>query len=199
MHVDIPNTPYSYDDIRQDNFEKLASRVKIMRKLGRLSPEVLYRIRKFFRIKSIYHSNAIEGNKLDVGETRAVVEHGLTITGLPLKDQAEARNLSLALDFFEEIASNTNIPITETDIRQIHAFVLRDISEQAGDYRSISVAISGSKYDPTPPESIRADMDEFGSWLATVSMPHQEDFASVSGAIGFRGRSYVVRYDSSFH
>lgn len=53
---------------------------------GTLSPEVLYRIREHFRIKSIYHSNAIEGNVLAVGETRQVVEHGLTITGKPLKD-----------------------------------------------------------------------------------------------------------------
>ena len=75
-----------------------------MRAQGSLSPEVLYRIRKHFRIKSIYHSNAIEGNLLAVGETRQVVALGLTITGKPLKDQAEARNLSQALDFLEKLA-----------------------------------------------------------------------------------------------
>ena len=183
MHIDIPGTPYCYDNVRQDSFKKLTSRVKLMRKNGALSSIVLYRIRKFFRIKSIYHSNAIEGNKLNVGETRTVVESGLTITGVPLKDQAEARNLSQALDYFEEIASNADKPITETDIRQIHTLVLRGISDQAGKYRTTSVAISGSEYKPTAPESIRAEMSEFASWLATVSVPPQGKFASVSGLL----------------
>ena len=54
-----------------------------MRTVGALTPEVLSRLRKFFRIRNIYHSNVIEGNTLDVGETRLVVEQGLTLTGKP--------------------------------------------------------------------------------------------------------------------
>ncbi len=183
MHVDIKDTPYSYDDARHESFEELAKRVKNMRVRGKFSPGVLHRIRKYFRIKSIYHSNAIEGNKLNLGETREVVESGLTITGVPLKDQAEARNLSDALDFFEEIAGSANTPVSEIDIRQIHALVLSGISEEAGKYRSVSVQISGSEYSPPGPESISAEMAEFGLWLATASMPEEESFAGVSGML----------------
>ena len=183
MHVDIANTPYCYDNLSQVNFEKLAGRVKAMRINGSLSPNVLYRIRSYFKIKSIYHSNAIEGNQLNIGETREVVEHGLTITGVPLKDQAEARNLSHALDFFEEIASDSTKPITETELRQIHELVLKDISEQAGVYRSVPVAISGSEYNPPGPESVGAEMRDLGSWLSTVSTPNQEKLATVSGLL----------------
>ena len=152
-----------------------------MRAAGTLSSEVLYRIRKHFRTKNIYHSNAIEGNVLAVGETREVVEHGLTITGKPLKDQAEARNLSHALDFLEELATKTDTPITENDVRQVHTFVLDGISDEAGAYRTVPVAISGSSYPPPGPESVPMKMAEFGRWISDVSVPADDAFAGVRG------------------
>jgi Fic family protein len=181
--LDIEGTPYSYDDSRSQIFSGLASRVKTMRAGGSLSNEVLYRIRKHFRIKSIYHSNAIEGNVLEAGETRQVVELGLTITGKPLKDQAEARNLSHALDFLEDLAANPGAPITESDIRQVHAFVLSGLSDQAGSYRSVPVAISGSSFSPPGPESVRAEMTEFGRWLSSISISTDDTFAGVRGLL----------------
>ena len=181
-HIEIDGTAYVYDDTRLPDLEKLADRVRNMREQGRLSREVLYRIRKHFRIKNIYHSNAIEGNALAVGETREVVEHGLTITGKPLKDQAEARNLSHALDFLEELASSST-PITEHDLRQLHALVLHEITEEAGAYRSSAVSISGSDYSPPGPESVPAQMEDFGRWLSDVSVAGDTAFAGVSGLL----------------
>ena len=139
--IDIPGTDYCYEDSRAPFFDHLAKRVHEMREGGGLSQDVLYRIRRFFRIKKIYHSNAIEGNILEVGETRQVVELGLTITGKPLKDQAEARNLSEALDFLKELAGVSNRPISEADVRQIHTLVLKGIDERPGAYRGVSVEI----------------------------------------------------------
>ena len=182
-HVEIHGTPYVYDDARIQDFRTLADRVKAMRAQGSLSPDVLYRIRKHFRIKNIYHSNAIEGNALAVGETRQVVEFGLTITGKPLKDQAEARNLSHALDYLEDLAGNATIPITETDVRQLHALVLKGLNDEAGSYRSVPVTISGSDYAPPGPESVRSEMGEFGRWLCEVSTPTVDAFASVVGLL----------------
>jgi Fic family protein len=143
-----------------------------MRSGGTLTPEVLGKLRKYFRIKNIYHSNAIEGNKLDIGETRLVVEQGLTISGLPLKDQAEAKNLSAALDFLEELSANAEAPITESDIRQIHYLVLTGINQNnAGKYRSIPVEISGSAFKPPNPEHVLSKMSDFGKWLSEASRP----------------------------
>ena len=165
-YAEIEGTPYAYDDSRLEDFDILAERVRAMRAQGSLSPDVLYRIRRHFRIKNIYHSNAIEGNVLAVGETRQVVELGLTITGKPLKDQAEARNLSHALDFFEDLAGDATIPITEADIRQLHTLVLSGLNDEAGSYRSVPVTISGSDYAPPSPESVRSQMGDFGRWLS---------------------------------
>ena len=182
-HVDIDGTAYVYDDTRLPDLEKLADRVRQMRAQGRLSPDVLYRIRKHFRIKNIYHSNAIEGNVLAVGETREVVEHGLTLTGKPLKDQAEARNLSHALDFLEQLAGDNTTPIAENDVRQLHALVLHGIHDEAGAYRSTPVSISGSDYSPPAPESVPPQMADFGSWLSKVSVPVEDAFAGVTGLV----------------
>lgn len=180
-HIDIEGTDYACEETRIPDLEALAARVRKMRVDGKLSKEVLYRIRQYFRIKNVYHSNAIEGNELAVGETREVVEHGLTITGKPLKDQAEARNLSEALDFLEELAGNAETPLTENDIRQLHAFVLHGISDEAGAYRTVPVAISGSDYSPPGPVSVPAQMAEFGRWLASVSVPCEDAFVGVKG------------------
>jgi Fic family protein len=180
--INIQDTPYLFDARQQDMLHNIAARVTQMRQAGKLSPAALAMIRKYFRIKNIYHSNAIEGNTLNVGETRQVVELGLTLTGKPLKDQAEAKNLSEALAFLEELATN-NLPITERDVRQIHFLVLKGIQDtEAGKYRGIKVEISGSAYIPPPPESIPLQMEAFGKWLSTASIPGDE-FASLSSLI----------------
>lgn len=177
--VEIPHTPYCYESTQDPVIEQLSKRVKELRQGGKLTSEVLLRIRKYFRIKNIYHSNAIEGNMLDVGETRQVVEYGLTLTGKPLKDQAEAKNLSEALDFLESLAVNAEMPIKESDVRQIHLLVLKNIDdENAGKYRSVKVEISGSEFKPPPPESISAQMEEFGKWLSQISVVDQGNIGS---------------------
>jgi Fic family protein len=114
--IEFKEAPFLYDDSLSTQLQGLADRVKQLRSAGKLGPDALKLLRKFFRIKHIYHSNAIEGNLLNVGETRQVVEQGLTLTGKPLKDQAEARNLSSALDFLEELAANPDRPIIEADV-----------------------------------------------------------------------------------
>ena len=181
--TDIENTDYSYDDSLAVRSKELSDRVIEMRRQGALSPTVLHRIRNHFRIKNIYHSNAIEGNKLGVGETRQVVELGLTITGKSLRDQAEARNLSHALDFLEQLAGDVSRPISESDIRQIHALVMQGIEGDAGKYRSVPVEISGSDFEPPNPEMVASEMERFGSWLSTASIPGASDFATVTGLL----------------
>lgn len=168
----VNGTPYEIDDALLTKAAEIADRVTLMRSSGALSPEFLARLRRFFKIKNIYNSNAIEGNLLDVGETRLVVEQGMTLTGKPLKDQAEARNLSEAIDFLEELARDNSRPIVEADIRQLHFLVLKTIrDDDAGKYRSVAVEISGSEFKPPQPESVAPQMAEFCGWLEKVSAP----------------------------
>lgn len=164
------------EDDGDSQLHSIDERVSEMRSHGKLSPSALERIRRYFRIKNVYNSNAIEGNVLDVGETRQVVELGLTITGKPLKDQAEATNLAGALDLLEELARDPSTPITEKDLRDLHQIVLKGINDvNAGKYRSVEVEISGSDYKPPGPESVPAQMELFGKWLAEASVAKPEE------------------------
>jgi len=180
---DIAGTPYCFESAVEATVAEIAERVRSLRAGGRLTPEVLHTIRRYFRIKNIYNSNAIEGNQLDVGETRQVVELGLTITGKPLKDQAEARNLAEAIDYLEDLAGNPEAPIREMDIRQIHSLILKGIDDaNSGKYRTVPVEISGSEFKPPGPESVPAQMAELGRWLESSSTPG-DHFATSEGLI----------------
>jgi Fic family protein len=179
---DIVGTAYCYSEGVGSLLDDLAKRVRDMRAAGRLSPDSLAHIRKFFRVKSIYNSNAIEGNQLDLGETRLVVEQGLTITGKPLKDSAEARNLAHALDYFESLASSRET-LKCVDIRQTHSLILKDIDdENAGRYRGTNVEISGSAYHPPPSHDVPGEMDAFCAWLAAASDEADSDNPIALGA-----------------
>ena len=178
----VKGTPFVYDRRLNRQIEGLYSRIREMRNVGRLTPEVLRHIRRYFRIKNIYHSNAIEGNLLDVGETRQVVESGLTIAGKPLKDQAEAKNLGHALDFLEQLASGSE-PISFHDIRQIHMLILQGIDDaNAGAYRKVDVKISGSDYEPPAPMDVGPQMQDFIGWLGPASLDLSDDVIQTSAA-----------------
>ena len=162
--------PFMYHEIVKERLEDLDSRVQEMRNVGKLDSTALERIHEFFKIKGIYHSNAIEGNRLTIGETELVVKQGITIAGKTLADQAEAKNLGHALDFMKEIAVSKEKPIIVHDIRQIHALILRDIQdEHAGKYRKSEVKISGSDYKPTRSDLVPLSMDELGSYIKVVT------------------------------
>ena len=172
----VNGSPFVYYTSLNKRLLNLDRRVLEMRHIGILSPQVLKRIQKFFRIKGIYHSNAIEGNSLTICETRLVVDMGMTLAGKTLKDQAEAKNLSEALDFVEELADSRDLPILLSDLRQIHALILKDIeNEIAGRYRTSGVKISGSVYAPPEAHRVSLDMDELGTYVSLVSASEESE------------------------
>jgi Fic family protein len=181
--VPIEGTPFEYDRGLNGQIEELNSRVRDMRKVGKLAPEELGRIRQYFRIKNIYHSNAIEGNQLDIGETRQVVEAGLTIAGKPLKDQAEAKNLGHALDFLEQLAKSESEPISLQDVRQVHKLILQGIDDSnAGVFRKVDVAISGSDFSPPNPLDVDPQMRDLIDWLGPLSFQPNEETLPTAAA-----------------
>lgn len=76
-----------------------------------------------------YNSNAIEGNSLTYGETLALLLHGLTAKGKPLKDHLDIighqEAVGLMLAMVKERA-----PLRQTDIRQLHKVLLKEDYQQ---------------------------------------------------------------------
>ena len=64
--------------------EKLDRLTTMKKKLDQhrpLSKQLTRSLKEDFLIKNTYHSNAIEGNRLTVYETKAVLEDGIVIAG----------------------------------------------------------------------------------------------------------------------
>lgn len=126
--------------------------------------ETLKSLKEYYRIGLTYSSNALEGNSLTESETKVVIEDGLTIEGKPLRDMYEAVGHAHAYDYIHTLSINK--PLEEADILELHRLFYEKIdSEKAGNYRTMPVFISGSKYAVSPPARIESDMKKFVKWF----------------------------------
>lgn len=123
------------------------------------------KLREHFRTHHIYHSAGIEGNRLTLQETALVLKEGIDISGKPLKDSVEVKNLGIAFDFLYELAQQ-NVPITESYIKQVHELIIgKEPTLSPGEYRSIGVIITGSEHKPPEPFEVPIKMTELFDWI----------------------------------
>ena len=73
-----------------------------------LPPEVVAPVEQKLRIESNYHSNAVEGNSLTLGETRSLILHGLTARGKPMRDHLDIRGHDQAVKAIEQAVRNND-------------------------------------------------------------------------------------------
>lgn len=138
-------------DISNDFFEELDKKKSILDSKRPLPKETLKSLEENFKLEWTYNSNAIEGNTLTLKETKVVLE-GITIGGKTIGEHLEAINHKEAIEFLENLI-NDNRKLSEMDIKNIHALVLKGIDdENAGRYRTENVIISGATR--IPPESV---------------------------------------------
>ncbi|RAI11083.1 MAG: hypothetical protein DKM23_06160 [Candidatus Melainabacteria bacterium] len=74
-----------------------------------LNKDTLEQIKEYYRVGLTYTSNALEGNTLDLAETKVILEDGLTIGGKPLKDHLEVMGHAKA---FNKLLELHNVPPT---------------------------------------------------------------------------------------
>jgi len=148
-----------------DRLNKLLLRIdegkRLINKYRPLPRSIIDRLHSQLTIEWTYNSNAIEGNTLTLKETRMVLEDGLTIGKKPFKDHLEAINHKECILFVEELAKK-NKKLTEQNIKEIHAIILKEIDPQyAGRYRDIQVRITGSSHTPPDPVHLHELMQVF--------------------------------------
>lgn len=135
-----------------------------------LTPDALARLDHYYDVEVTYASNAIEGNTLTAVETTLVIEKGVTIGGKPLKDHLEALDHYDAMRFIRELGRQST-PLTESDIRSLHALVVRRSQpEIAGRYADLPRYVrteTGRHTFPSPVE-VPALMSDFARWLAAA-------------------------------
>lgn len=141
-----------------DGFYDQIDRLKAeMDELRPLPAEELRQLREYFKIGLTYSSNALEGNSLDLVETRIVIEEGIAIGGKSVRDHLEAIGHSDAYDYLMELSGKETI--REQDILELHRlFYARIDSGEAGKYRRSQVYLSGSEFLPPGPDRVPGRM-----------------------------------------
>jgi Fic family protein len=129
-----------------------------------LPPAITAKLYEDLRVRLTYHSNAIEGNTLDLGETQLVIAHGITIGGHTLQEHLEAINHAAAFTFVRDLAQRDTV-LDEVALLQLHALITKDLVESAGAYRRGAVFISGSEYRPPHHSQVPELMRDWFAWL----------------------------------
>jgi Fic family protein len=135
------------------------------------------------RMEWTYHSNAIEGSTLTLGETIFFLQHGLTVEGKPFKDFLDARNHQEAIEFlFAEIKEGLPT-ISESFLRQVNALLLTGVTHTdaidqfgartrkpatPGEYKKLPNTVlqpDGTIYEYVQPLRVREEMERLVAWI----------------------------------
>lgn len=148
-----------------------------------LSKDALKQIQEYYKIGLTYSSNALEGNTLDLVETKVVLEDGLTINGKPMKDHLETVGHAAAFDMLLELAENKTF--TEDDIKTLHSLFYSKIDNvHAGCYRDKQVIVTGADINFPAPEELDRKMKEFIKNLSDLKQRlHPVEYAAMVHAL----------------
>lgn len=165
----LTGTPYLLEGSAAEGvaaeLQKVAEQVSTFRKRGALDDKTLDRLRKEWRVEQVYETTGIEGNTLDLQETRLVIERGVTISGKPSRDSDDALRMQQALDYLETLAREDSA-LSARDIREIQSLVVGDSVPDRGTFRTGDVRISQSEHTPPPGADVPQLVDEAIEWLA---------------------------------
>ena len=78
-------------------------------------------IKERLKIEWIYTSNALEGNTVSLGDTAFIIEEGLTVSGVTLKEHEEVVGHARAVDIVYDLLSKDEID--EEDLYKLHKAV----------------------------------------------------------------------------
>ena len=150
-------------------------------KLRPLSPDAVGRLAQKLRIELNYHSNAIEGNSLTLGETRALILCGLTASGKPMRDHIDIKGHDDAVAAIEE-AVHEGDALNQAFIRNLHRVLLKEPYEMpaeaadgdrtmrpisVGQYKKMPNNVrtqTGETHYFAPPEQVQSRMSDLIDW-----------------------------------
>lgn len=171
-------------DSHQDFTDRLERKKQSLVVSRPLPGFVLEKIKSELSLEWTYHSNSIEGNTLNLNETRVVLEHGVTVRGKSLREHLEVLNHHEAIDFIASLVK-PDYMFTEKDILDVHGIIMTRIEKDfAGRYRNGGVRIGGANFIPPNArkvqdlmESLVCEVNQVSGhwpvvWLATLFHHH---------------------------
>ena len=105
--------------------------------------------------RSVYHSNAIEGNTLTYAETYAILynDNSFKIDGKEPREVYEAINHKRTLELIFESLNDVNVSLNEKLIKDINKTINENIKGTSG-YRKLQVFIQDSEHSPPKPNKL---------------------------------------------
>ncbi len=162
-----------------DAIDRLKADIDALRPLD---PEVEQRVMDKFRLDWNYNSNAIEGNSLSLGETRAFLLEGITAHGKPFKDYLDIKGHDAAIEYLLDYLRSDE-QLTEVDIRRLHEILLvepYEIDAKTPEGRIVKRTVEIGRYKRYPnhvetstgkikyyatPEETPAKMQDLMAWF----------------------------------
>lgn len=137
-----------------------------------LSHEAVKLISQKFREEWTYHSNAIEGNTMNLHETAFFLREGLTIKGKTLREHLEVVNHSEAIEYLQDAIKNGDL--SERFIKDIHAILFQGVKPDKGEkpvtpgvYKqedNKTITLSGELHIYTPAIQVPIEMTKLLEW-----------------------------------
>ncbi|PAF44475.1 Fic family protein [Helicobacter sp. 11S02596-1] len=138
-----------------------------MKKLSELSLLEREELFKTLRVNITHHSNAIEGTTLTYGETKQLLENGITAPNKRMDEQLVILGFAQAYDMVIREASNTNKLLDTSFIKDLHYLIFSNaykitpnfIRKPIGAYRTENVSIAGCNIKLSLPSQIAQNLE----------------------------------------
>ena len=153
-----------------DKIEQLKKEVDQFRPFDKL---VEQKIMQKFKLEWTYHSNAIEGNPYNYGETVSFLLHGVTANGKKLKDHLDIKGHHDGVKYILDLVKG-NRGFSESDIRALHKLILVqpyyvNAITPSGERTRKLISIGQYKTSPNHVETATGEMHYYASPEETPS------------------------------
>ena len=138
---------------------------KIINDFRPFEPAYLPQVKEFYKVATVWCSNALEGFSYTESETKILIEDGLTAGGKPLRDAYAVIGHASAYDHMFTLMERQDL--AEPDILAYHSLLRGSLDNDAapGRYRMKNVFVSGSSRSFPPPETVAKEMGAFFEWV----------------------------------
>eukprot|EP00092_Neocalanus_flemingeri_P031439 GFUD01034145.1.p1 GENE.GFUD01034145.1~~GFUD01034145.1.p1 ORF type:complete len:530 (-),score=186.64 GFUD01034145.1:707-2296(-) len=127
----------------------------------------LKRAKKEAYFQYIYHTVGIEGNTMNLAQTRSILETKLAVAGKSIMEHNEILGMDAALKYINNTLVDKIGDITLQDILEMHRRVIGNVDPvEAGLFRRSQVYIGN--HVPPPPSFVYNLMTKFTDWLNSI-------------------------------
>lgn len=113
-------------------------------------------------VRYVQGTTAIEGNTITQKQAGELLEHGVTPAGKSLREVYEIVNFKKLAEFLLHFEGD----ISKKTIQKIHAVIMEQLLESAGQYRRIQILIEKAEHEPPPAFEVPELMTKLIRWYA---------------------------------